>query len=159
MHAKRYANGFRGESTVRKKAKEKQRRRAKLTQRAQQERLESAWAKHLQGISCVQCQQPITSPVDAAYIVKAKVWQAAGMERWDSGYLHLKCLEQRLGRKLEREDFYAWCVRPDAGARLDPEYAKFLRTKNADHLDDPDWWRSTVSKLRRQEVCLTRPCS
>ncbi len=134
---------------MRKKAKEKQQSKAKLVRKAKQRDLESACARYLRGSACVECQQPITSCLDVLYIVKAKVWQAAGMARWDSGYLHEKCLEKRLGRKLVAEDYYVRPFGPDEDGRyrgeFDPVYADFLKTKNADRLDDPEWWRGTLS--------------
>jgi hypothetical protein len=38
------------------------------------------------------------------YVVKPRVWQAAGMTRW-SGCLCIGCLEKRLGRILTPADF------------------------------------------------------
>ena len=38
------------------------------------------------------------------YIVKNKVWKAAGMEPW-GGCLCVGCLEKRIGRKLKPKDF------------------------------------------------------
>jgi hypothetical protein len=41
------------------------------------------------------------------YIVRGHIWLEAGMA-YDSGYLHQSCLEARLGRKLQPEDFLMW---------------------------------------------------
>lgn len=38
------------------------------------------------------------------YMVTNEVWEEAGMEK-HKGLLHLKCLEARLGRRLQIEDF------------------------------------------------------
>jgi hypothetical protein len=135
---------------MRHKTKAKKQRKAKLPMKHQQRKqqsLDGSLAEYLQGKLCVHCQQPITSPADAYYCVKAKVWRAAGMERWDSGYLHVTCLEQRIGRKLEKDDYYGRYLRSDGqGADLcdvDQDYAVFIQTGNADRLDDPEWWRAT----------------
>lgn len=39
---------------------------------------------------------------DEQYMVHDEVWQAAGMTE---GFLCVRCIEQRLGRRLRREDF------------------------------------------------------
>ena len=42
------------------------------------------------------------------YIVKPAVWSAARLSGWRSGFLHLKCLEKRLGRRVKKKEFLLW---------------------------------------------------
>lgn len=53
---------------------------------------------------CVDCASDVLWR--ESYIVRNKVWEQAGMA-WDGGFLHLTCLEKRLGRKLTVKDFLA----------------------------------------------------
>lgn len=57
---------------------------------------------------CHECGKPCSNH---EYIVRAAVWQAAGMEK-HGGLLHMRCLEKRLGRCLVTADFL---VRPMPG--------------------------------------------
>ncbi len=50
--------------------------------------------------TCAHCNEPIYYE----YVVKRSVWEAAGME-YHGGVLHLDCLEEKLGRNLELDDF------------------------------------------------------
>src|SRR5690606_5128900 len=55
--------------------------------------------------NCDDCGK---STITDYYMVKNPVWRAAGMPNagmGDSGMLHRKCLEKRIGRKLTVDDF------------------------------------------------------
>lgn len=56
---------------------------------------------------CAECGQV----PNETYMVNDEVWAAADMKK--RGFLHLNCLELRLGRNLEIEDFTAWPVNND----------------------------------------------
>jgi hypothetical protein len=51
---------------------------------------------------------------DEVYIVKDKLWKAAGMTPW-GGCLCVGCLERRIGRKLKPKDFERGHVFNDPG--------------------------------------------
>ena len=69
---------------------------------------------------CVDCSQPIL--LRDLYVVRNSVWAAAGMNGWSAGWLHLHCLEKRLGRKLEQGvDLLSWHVARNKFA-IDPDY-------------------------------------
>ena len=51
---------------------------------------------------CHACRLPIAWREN--YIVRPEVWANAGVPP-NGGYLHLACLETRIGRKLETADF------------------------------------------------------
>ena len=53
--------------------------------------------------TCRDCGQPCYGR--ETYIVRPSVWNAAGLRAWRSGFLHLKCLEKRLGRRLKKTEF------------------------------------------------------
>jgi hypothetical protein len=40
------------------------------------------------------------------YMVTDEIWAEAGMSDYNSGFLCIGCLEQRLGRTLTRDDFH-----------------------------------------------------
>ena len=44
------------------------------------------------------------------YIVRGNIWMESGMGAWDAGFLHLHCLEKRLGRKLTDHDLLVWVI-------------------------------------------------
>jgi hypothetical protein len=52
---------------------------------------------------CSECGKLCLIPNDV-YIVRGEIWREAGMADWDSGYLHQRCLEARIGRKLMQDD-------------------------------------------------------
>lgn len=52
--------------------------------------------------TCLGCQKPCF--LHEEYIVRASVWAAANMTKY-GGYLHARCLEKRLRRKLTRRDY------------------------------------------------------
>ena len=79
-----------------KKRKQKKQKRSKK-QRAKKQPLSDQ-----EMAICHDCSLPITWR--ESYIVRPEVWQAAGMPP-KGGYLHLACLETRIGRKLETADF------------------------------------------------------
>ena len=56
------------------------------------------------GAPCIDCGMATAPEVGSweYYMVLDSVWQAAGMGR---GFLCIGCLEHRLDRRLEREDF------------------------------------------------------
>jgi len=56
---------------------------------------------------CDHCQKLVDGS-DLLYIARGEVWRAAGMTGW-LGWLHLPCMEERLGRKAEIEkDLLVW---------------------------------------------------
>lgn len=55
-------------------------------------------SKHICG-TCVDCGRACRVKDD--FIVRSSVWEEAGMNGWHAGFLHLRCLEARLGRKLK----------------------------------------------------------
>lgn len=54
------------------------------------------------------------------YMVRNAVWAAAGMDNYQAGYLHMRCLEERLGRKLTGADMLARHTK--AGIEIHPDY-------------------------------------
>jgi hypothetical protein len=77
--------------------------------------------------SCVDCGEPCY--LYQEYMVKDETWAGAGMG--PLGWLHIECLEKRLGRKLEPEELLCWPVErlPDGGARMQArhEYVEYVR--------------------------------
>ena len=62
---------------------------------------------------CHDCSLPIAWR--ETYIVRPEVWAAAEMPP-HGGYLHLACLETRIGRELETADFLVVYVGEDSAA-------------------------------------------
>jgi hypothetical protein len=60
--------------------------------------------------TCRDCGMPFYGR--DAYIVRPTVWKAAGLNGWRSGLLHLKCLEKRLGRRVNKREFL---IRKESG--------------------------------------------
>ena len=61
--------------------------------------------KSIEG-TCRDCGKPCYGR--DSYIVRPSVWKAAGLSGWRSGFLHLKCLEKRLGRRVKKKEFLIW---------------------------------------------------
>ena len=53
-------------------------------------------------------------------MVRNAVWAAAGMDSYQAGYLHMRCLEERLGRKLTGSDVLVLFT--NAGIVVHPDY-------------------------------------
>jgi hypothetical protein len=70
---------------------------------------------------CVDCDRPLYWHDD--FIVRGEIWREAGM-RSESDYLHESCLEARLGRKLQPDDFIlkfaGYCRRGAQSERRQP---------------------------------------
>jgi hypothetical protein len=85
-------------------------------------------AKRL-GTRCYDCKAETLSLEPGVsteyYMVRAEVWNAAGMER---GYLCIGCLETRIGRQLHRRDF-ARVPLNDISVKPTPRYAWSYRSK------------------------------
>jgi hypothetical protein len=64
---------------------------------------------------CVDCAKD-TSNSGEYYSVSKEVWAASGLAP-DGGMLCLRCLEKRIGRELNGEDFTAMWPNPDAWER------------------------------------------
>ena len=52
---------------------------------------------------CSECGKLCLIPKDV-YIVRGEIWREAGMAGWNSGCLHQRCLEKRIGRRLTPND-------------------------------------------------------
>ena len=85
-------------------------RRSKKPRR--KDRKEEKLSARQMGI-CHDCSLPIAWREN--YIVRPEVWAAAEMPP-HGGYLHLACLETRIGRELETADFLVVYVGEDSAA-------------------------------------------
>ena len=85
-------------------------RRSKRPRR--KDRKEEKLSARQMGI-CHDCSLPIAWREN--YIVRPEVWAAAEMPP-HGGYLHLTCLETRIGRELETADFLVVYVGEDSAA-------------------------------------------
>jgi hypothetical protein len=61
--------------------------------------------------ACIHCRKACRFPSDL-FIVRSSTWQEAGLV-WDSGHIHLKCLETKLGRKVSQDEMLVWHVKGD----------------------------------------------
>jgi hypothetical protein len=83
--------------------------RVKKEQAERRARREKAEAKRAQRECCVGCHRDTgysraRGGLDEWYMVHNELWAAAGMTP-DGGCLCIECLERRLGRQLNRDDF------------------------------------------------------
>jgi hypothetical protein len=53
--------------------------------------------------NCLHCGNPCD--LRDSYLVRDSVWANAVRPGWKSGFLHLACLEERLGREVETSEF------------------------------------------------------
>jgi hypothetical protein len=61
--------------------------------------------------------KPIAAEWDV-YIVRPEIWNAAGMDAYDSGNLCTPCLSKRLGRELQESDYLARVVTGPDGSLM-----------------------------------------
>jgi hypothetical protein len=69
--------------------------------------------------TCVHCKKPCF--LRDTFIVKGEVWKEAGMGGWNGGYLHLDCLNERIGRELKGGELLVWNVGGNT-FRCHPDY-------------------------------------